>query len=31
VVAPVEEFYPMKGGVMVSPLQEIITKLQEEK
>ncbi|MBT8370320.1 MAG: ATP-binding protein [Deltaproteobacteria bacterium] len=29
VVAPVKESYPMKGGVMVSPLQEIITKLQE--
>jgi predicted AAA+ superfamily ATPase len=30
VVAPVKESYPMKGGVMVSPLQEIIAKLQEE-
>lgn len=30
VVAPVKESYPMKGDVMVSPLQEIIAKLQEE-
>jgi predicted AAA+ superfamily ATPase len=30
VVAPVKESYPMKGGVMVSPLQEIIAKFQEE-
>jgi hypothetical protein len=30
VVAPVKESYPIKGGVMVSPLQEIIAKLQEE-
>jgi predicted AAA+ superfamily ATPase len=30
VVAPVEESYPIKGGVMVSPLQEIIAMLQEE-
>ena len=30
VVAPVKEAYPMKGNVMVSPLQEIIAKLQEE-
>ena len=30
VVAPVEDSYPMKGDVMVSPLQEIIAKLQEE-
>ena len=30
VVAPVKESYPMKGGVMVSPLQEIITKLQKK-
>jgi len=30
VVAPVKESYPMKGGVRVSPLQEIIAKLQEE-
>jgi len=30
VVAPVKESYPMKGSVMVSPLQEIIAKLQEE-
>jgi len=29
VVAPVKESYPIKGDVMVSPLQEIITKLQE--
>jgi predicted AAA+ superfamily ATPase len=29
VVAPVKESYPMKGGVMVSPLQEITAKLQE--
>jgi predicted AAA+ superfamily ATPase len=30
VVAPVKESYPMKGDVMVSPLQEIIAKLQRE-
>ena len=30
VVAPVKESYPMKGDVMVSPLQEIIAKLKEE-
>lgn len=30
VVAPVEESYPMKGNVMVSPLQEILAKLREE-
>jgi len=30
VVAPVKESYPLKGDVMVSPLQEIIAKLQEE-
>jgi predicted AAA+ superfamily ATPase len=30
VVAPVMESYPMKGGVMVIPLREIITKLWEE-
>ena len=30
VVAPVEDSYPMKGDVMVSPLQEIIAKLKEE-
>ena len=30
VVAPVKESYPMKGKVMVRPLQEIITRLQEE-
>ena len=30
VVAPVKESYPMKGGVIVSPLQEIMAKLQEE-
>ena len=30
VVAPVHESYPMRGGVMVSPLQEIIAKLQRE-
>jgi predicted AAA+ superfamily ATPase len=30
VVAPVEDSYPMKGDVMVSPLQEIIDKLKEE-
>ena len=30
VVAPVKESYPIKGGVMVRPLQEIIAKLQEE-
>ena len=28
VVAPVKESYPIKGDVMVSPLQEIIVKLQ---
>jgi predicted AAA+ superfamily ATPase len=31
VVAPVKESYPMKGDVMVSPLQEIIAKLHEIK
>ena len=31
VVAPVKEPYPMKGGVMVSPLQDTIAKLQKEK
>ena len=30
VVAPVKESYPLKGDVMVSPLQEILAKLQEE-
>ncbi|MFC1863834.1 ATP-binding protein [Thermodesulfobacteriota bacterium] len=30
VVAPVKDSYPIKGGVMVSPLQEIITKLHKE-
>ncbi len=30
VVAPVKESYPMKGGVTVSPLQEITSRLQEE-
>jgi len=30
VVAPVKESYPMKGEVMVSPLQEITAKLQRE-
>ena len=30
VVAPVKESYPMKGEVMVSPLQEIADKLQGE-
>jgi len=30
VVAPVKESYPMKGEVMVSPLQEITAKLQGE-
>ena len=30
VVAPVKEPYPIKGGVMVIPLQEIIVRLQEE-
>ena len=29
VVAPVKESYPMKGAVMVSPLQEIMAKLQD--
>jgi predicted AAA+ superfamily ATPase len=30
VVAPVKEPYPIKGGVMVIPLQEIIVRLQKE-
>ncbi|MDY6988741.1 MAG: ATP-binding protein [Thermodesulfobacteriota bacterium] len=30
VVAPIKESYPMKGGVMVVPLQEVLAKLQEE-
>ena len=30
VVAPVKESYPMRGDVMVIPLQEIIAKLREE-
>jgi len=30
VIAPVKESYPMKGGVTVTPLQEILTMLQEE-
>ncbi len=30
VVAPVKESYPMKGDVVVSPLQEILAKLREE-
>ena len=30
VIAPVKESYPMKGDVMVVPLQGIISKLQEE-
>ncbi len=30
VVAPVKESYPLKGGVMVRPLREIIARLQEE-
>ena len=30
VVAPVKESYPIKGDVMVSPLQEIVAKLQRE-
>jgi predicted AAA+ superfamily ATPase len=30
IVAPVKESYPIKGGVMVSPIQEVIAKLQEE-
>jgi len=30
VVAPVTASYPIKGGVMVSPLQEVTTRLQEE-
>jgi len=30
VVAPIKESYPMKGDVMVSPLQEILAKLQDE-
>jgi len=30
VVAPIKESYPMKGDVMVSPLQEILAKLQAE-
>jgi len=31
VVAPVKEPYPMKGDLMVNPLQGIIAKLQREK
>lgn len=30
VVAPVKEIYPLKGGVLVSPLSEIIAKLSEQ-
>ena len=30
VVAPVKESYPIKGGVQVSPLQEIMAKLEGE-
>ncbi|MDY6950661.1 MAG: ATP-binding protein [Thermodesulfobacteriota bacterium] len=30
VVAPTKASYPMKGGVVVIPLQEILAKLQEE-
>ena len=30
VVAPVKESYPIRGGVMVSPLQEILAKFQTE-
>jgi len=30
VVAPVKESYPMKGDVVVSPLQEILAKFREE-
>jgi predicted AAA+ superfamily ATPase len=30
VVAPVKETYPLRSGVMVSPLQEITAKLQRE-
>jgi len=30
VIAPVKESYPIKGGVMVNPLQEIMAKLQKE-
>jgi hypothetical protein len=30
VVAPVKEAYPMKNGVMVRPLPEIIAMLQEK-
>jgi hypothetical protein len=30
VVAPIEESYPMKGDVIVSPLQEILGKFQKE-
>jgi predicted AAA+ superfamily ATPase len=30
VVAPIRESYPMKGDVMVHPLQEILAKLEEE-
>jgi len=30
VVAPIKGSYPMKGGVMVTPLQEILAKLQEK-
>jgi predicted AAA+ superfamily ATPase len=31
VVAPVEDSYPMKGDVMVSPLQEIVARLQKDR
>ncbi|HHD63837.1 MAG TPA: ATP-binding protein [Desulfobulbaceae bacterium] len=30
VVAPVDASYPIKGGVMVSPLREVIHRLQEQ-
>jgi predicted AAA+ superfamily ATPase len=30
VVAPVRESYPIKGGVQVSPLQEMMAKLEEK-
>ena len=30
IVAPVKESYPTKGGVMVSPLHEVLTRLLKE-
>ncbi len=31
VVAPVERFYPLKHGVMVTPLIDILAKLNDEQ